>query len=121
MGRPGVLIQFNTDDKVHGHDALAAQVTTEVEAVLARFAGQLTRVEIHLGDESATRSGSLDKRCLMEARPTGRQPLAVSHQAATLEEAWRGAARKLRNAIDSSFGRQADLKGAASIRAADPA
>jgi hypothetical protein len=71
---------------------------------------------VHLSDGSATRSGGTDKRCLMEARLAGRQPMAVSHQAATLDEAWRGAARKLRNAAETSFGRQSDVKGAASIR-----
>ena len=48
-----MLIQFNTDDKVQGSDASTAQVTADVEATLARFAGQLTRIEVHLGEASA--------------------------------------------------------------------
>lgn len=96
-------------------------MTAEVEAGLSRFAGQITRVEVHLGDAAATeRPGNPDKNCMIEARPTGRQPLAVSHQAATLEEAWRGATRKLRNALDTRFGRQSDVKGSASIRDIEP-
>jgi len=113
-------IQFNTDSQVQGRDALAQRVTEEVSATLAHFAERLTRIEIHLGDVNATRSGADDKRCMMEARPAGRQPLAVTHQAATLEEAWRGAARKLRSAVESVFGKLADQKGAASIRDSDP-
>jgi len=109
-------IQFNTDDNVEGHDALAQQVTAEIESVLGRFSDQLTRIEVHLSDENAGKSGGADKRCLMEARPTGRQPMAVTHQAATLEEAYRGAARKLRSMAESTFGKLADQKGAASIR-----
>ena len=108
-------IQFNTDDNVEGHDALAQQATAEIEAVLGRFSDQITRVEVHLSDENAGRSGAGDKRCAMEARPAGRQPLAVTHQRATLEEAYRGAARKLRSAVESTFGKLADQKGAASI------
>lgn len=109
-------IQFNTDDNVEGRDALAQQVTAEIETTLGRFADQLTRIEVHLSEASAVRSGGADKRCVMEARPAGRQPLAATHQAATLEEAYRGAARKLRSAVESTFGKLADQKGAASIR-----
>lgn len=109
-------VQFNTDDNVEGRDALAQQVTTDIETMLGRFSDQLTRIEVHLSEASATRSGGADKQCLMEARPAGRQPLAVTHQAATLEEAYRGAARKLRSAVESTFGKLTDQKGAASIR-----
>jgi hypothetical protein len=109
-------IQFNTDYNVEGHDALAQQVTAEIENVLGRFSDQLTRIEVHLSDENADKSGGADKRCLMEARPTGRQPMAVTHQAGTLEEAYRGAARKLRSMAESTFGKLEDQKGAASIR-----
>ncbi len=109
-------IQVNTDDNVEGREALAARVRSTVEAAIGRFADGLTRVEVHLGDVNAGRSGSADKRCLMEARPAGGQPVAVTHHAATVEEACDGAARKLRNLLDSQFGKAADVKGATSIR-----
>ena len=57
-----------------------------------------------------------DLTTLMEARPAGRQPVAVTHQAATLEGAYSGAAAKMRNLLESAFGRLDDTKGAASIR-----
>lgn len=109
-------IQVNTDDNVEGREALAAQVEATVEAALGRFAGQLTRVEVHLGDENAGRSGPSDKRCAMEARPAGQQPIAVTHNAATLEGACAGAAQKLARLVESRLGRLSDHKGAASIR-----
>lgn len=109
-------VQFNTDDNIEGRDALAQRVEAGVAATLGRFAGRITRVEVHLSDENAGRGGGADKRCLMEARPAGRDPVAVTHQAATLEEACGGAAKKLRNLLESTFGRLDDAKGAASIR-----
>ena len=109
-------IQINTDDNVEGRDALARRIEAEVDATLGRFGGRLTRVEVHLSDENAGRAGAVDKRCLMEARPAGRQPVAVTHQAATLDEAYSGAAAKLRNLLESAFGRLDDTKGAASVR-----
>lgn len=109
-------IQVNTDDSVEGRDALAIQVEAAVEAALERFSSQLTRVEVHLSDVNAGRGGSEDKRCMMEARPAGQQPVAVNHHAATLEEAYEGAAGKLQKLLQSRFGRQQNTKGTPSIR-----
>jgi hypothetical protein len=41
----------------------------------------------------------------LEARLAGLQPIAVSHQAATLEQAIVGAAEKLEHSLDSVLGR----------------
>jgi hypothetical protein len=109
-------IQVNTDDNVAGRDALTRRIETEVGNVVGRFADQITRLEIHLGDENAAKSGAQDKRCTIEARLAGRKPSAVKHSADTLEGAWTGAARKLRRSLQSRLGRLSDHKGASSIR-----
>jgi ribosome-associated translation inhibitor RaiA len=98
-------IQLNTDHNVEGHEALAAQVSGTVESALSRFSEHITRVEVHLSDENAGKSGEHDKRCLMEARLEGRHPIAVTHQAATLDQAVDGAAEKLTHMIESTIGR----------------
>ena len=69
-------------------------------------AGQMkTRVEIHVSDENAAKGGDDDKRCTMEARITGHQPVAVTHHAGTLREAITGAAHKLQRSLDHTLGR----------------
>ena len=85
----------------------------KVEAVVAsaveRFASRISRVQVHLGDEnSASKGGAYDKRCMMEARLDGRPPIAVTQQAATLDAAMDGAAAKLERSIDSMLGRLRD-------------
>lgn len=109
-------IQVNTGNDVEGREALIARVETAVAAALSRFDDRLTRVEVHLGDENAGKSGAADKRCTIEARPAGQQPVAVTHKAATLDEALDGAAGKLASLLESKFGRLEDRKGASSIR-----
>ncbi len=104
-------VQVNTDGNIEGREGLATQVTDEVSNVLARFSDHLTRVEVHLSDENAEKPGNLDKRCVMEARPSGHQPVAVTHQAATLQEAYVGAAHKLQKLLTSTFGRLEQRKG----------
>ena len=62
-------IQANTDDNVGGTDALPRHIEDGVRATLGHLASQITRVEVHLGDENAAKSGGVDKRCLMKTRP----------------------------------------------------
>ena len=101
-------IQLNTDDHVDGTEALAAQVNATVEQALKRFSEHVTRVEVHLSDENASKSGQRDQRCMLEARLEGRQPVAVTDQAATVEQAVHGAAQKLAHLLDSTLGRLHD-------------
>lgn len=101
-------IQINTDANIDGNEALAAQVTATVEDALERFREHVTRVEVHLSDENGDKSGPKDHRCMLEARLEGRQPVAVTDQAATLEQAVNGAAHKLSHLLASTLGRLHD-------------
>jgi hypothetical protein len=68
-------------------------------------------VVVHVCDVNAARAGGDDKRCLMEARLAGRQPVAVSHEAPTQDEAVGGAADKMKRSLDSTLGRLGGHKG----------
>jgi len=101
-------IQLNTDVHIDGTEALAAQVSATLKQALAHFSQHVTRVEVHLSDENGGKSGPHDQRCMLEARLEGRQPVAVTDQAATLEQAVQGAAQKLARLLDKTFGRLHD-------------
>lgn len=101
-------IQLNTDVHIQGTEALAAQVSATVTQALERFSAHISRVEVHLSDENGGKNGPHDQRCMLEARLEGRQPLAVTDQAATLEQAVHGAAQKLAHLLDSTLGRLHD-------------
>jgi ribosome-associated translation inhibitor RaiA len=103
-------IQINTDHNIAGHEALAAQVRGVVENALSRFSDHITRVQVHLSDENGDKSGQNDKRCMMEARLEGHKPIAVTHEAATVNQAVDGAADKLARLIESTLGRLRDQK-----------
>ncbi len=98
-------IQVNTDHNIEGHEALTAYVTKSLESALGRFSKHITRVEVHLTDENADKGGEQDKRCMMEARLEGRQPIAVTDSASTLDKAMHGAMHKLTKLIESTLGR----------------
>ena len=104
-------ILINTDRNIEGREALAAQVSGVLENALSRISDRITRVEVHLSDENSDKKGGNDKmRCVMEARLEGRQPVAVTHQAATLDQAIDGAADKLTRLIESTLGRLRDQR-----------
>jgi ribosome-associated translation inhibitor RaiA len=98
-------IIINTDSNIENNEELAQQVKATVVSALERFGDRITRVEVHLSDENSDKFGTDDKRCLLEARLAGLQPIAASHQAATLQQAIDSAAEKLKSAIDSTLGR----------------
>jgi ribosome-associated translation inhibitor RaiA len=100
-------IMVNTGHNIDGREALAAEVGAVVESALSQLSDRITRVEVHLSDVNGQNRGGRDKRCMMEARIEGRQPLAVTDQAESLEQAVEGAAGKLARMIESTFGRDA--------------
>lgn len=101
----GMQIQVNTNASIEGREGLAAHVSAVVEKALSHVTTHVTRVEVHLSDENGAKGGGMDKRCMMEARLEGHQPTAVTHQAATLEQAIRGAADMLQRSIESTLER----------------
>ncbi len=111
-------IQLHTDNHVHGEVSLADWVEAELKDRLARFRDHVTRVEVHLSDVNAARSTGHVKRCKLEARPAGRPPVAVQHDAAKVADAVHGAADKLARLLDTTLGRAKDVKGRESIRGA---
>ena len=103
-------IQINTDHNIKGHEALTVKVREQVEGALSRISEHITRVEVHLSDENGNKKSQNDKRCMIEARLEGHQPLAVTNQSETLEQAVEGASDKLIKLIDSTLGRLRDHK-----------
>jgi hypothetical protein len=106
-----VQIQFNSDNQTDGDAEMAQRVEAELRDRLARFAGRLTRVEIHVGDTNGAKAGAADKRCMIEARPAGSDPIAVTHEAESVNQAIAGAMTRLTSAVERSFGKLTGRKG----------
>ncbi|MCZ2406719.1 MAG: ribosomal subunit Interface protein [Burkholderiales bacterium 68-12] len=109
-------VQVHTDNKIQGGESLAQWMQKETVERLARFRDQVTRVEAFLSDEDAGKSGANDKRCRLEARPAGRQPVTVTADADKLADAFTGAIDKLLRALEHDLGRAKDRNGRETIR-----
>jgi ribosome-associated translation inhibitor RaiA len=98
-----MIIQVNYGE-VHKSDTIEEHVNERVNKELAHMSDRITRVEVHLHDDNGPeKSGSQDKRCIMEARPAGRQPLAVEHKGDNLAQVISDAAGKLSRALKHAF------------------
>ncbi len=104
-------IQVSTDHNIRGNEHLTELVRSAVEASLGHFGEEITRVEVHIGDENGDKSHGDDKKCVVEARPAGMQPVAVTHLAATVEDAVDGALERLARLLGGRFERLHDPKG----------
>lgn len=98
-------IQVNSDNHIQGSIRLEEWVKTTIQGTLEHYEEDLTRIEVYLRDENGDKPGPSDKRCQMEARPKGHQPISVTHKAPTLELAIDGAATKLDHALEHLFGK----------------
>ncbi|HEX5458457.1 MAG TPA: HPF/RaiA family ribosome-associated protein [Steroidobacteraceae bacterium] len=104
-------VLVNSDHHIVGGEDLTERVQGVVEGRLDRFAGRITRVEVHLNDLNGSKLGERDKRCMMEARIGGMKPIAVSHEAPTVTEAIHVAADKLERAIAHTLGKMEATEG----------
>ncbi|MET8997597.1 HPF/RaiA family ribosome-associated protein [Amycolatopsis sp. NPDC004169] len=107
-------IRIDTSKNVHGGDDLARRLAGEFETALARFAGEIDTLQVHLGGDA--NPGGRHRRCVLEARPAGHAPVVVSHHAETVLEACHGAAHKLESVLETKYGRARHRKGADTIR-----
>lgn len=95
-------IEINYRDG-HSSQSLDAKITATLESVLEHMADKITRIEVHLGDENSHKSGPADKRCLIEARPAGLDPIAVETHGEDLYDTFEEGARKLKRALTTRF------------------
>lgn len=100
-----------TDNHIHVSDSQREGIAQGLEAGFDRFAHQITRVDVHLADVNGPKGGSNDIRCLVEVRVAHREPIATSHQAATIDEAVDGASDKAFRVVETTLARLHEAKG----------
>lgn len=98
-------IQVNSDKNINVDTRVIQFVRGEVNRLLKRFAGGLTRVEVHLSDVNSRKFAINDKRCVIEARPARHRPLTATNRAQTVRQAVGGALTRLRTALETFYGR----------------
>lgn len=102
-------VQVHTDRHIQSDERLAEFIRDTLHTKLSRFTDHLTRIEVHLGDENGQQKrDSADKRCQLEARFEGLDPVAVTEHAATVGQAITGAAEKMQRKLATVTGKLRD-------------
>ncbi len=99
-------IQINTGHNIQSNETLIAKFRSTIERSLIRISDHITSLEVHMKDEDGIKKGKNDKRCLIEARLEGRQPIVVTEHSSNLNQALDGAIEKLIRMIERIIGRQ---------------
>jgi len=93
-------IHFKTGKNVIISEGLRASSKSLISAELSRYSHRITGVAVHLSDEDGNKDGFNDKRCMVEARLTGMNPIAVTNQADSHEQAFFGAIDKMKTYLE---------------------
>jgi hypothetical protein len=97
-------IQINTDHNIKESEALRVKFIELIKIELKNFSSHISRLEVHFTDENGNKIGQMDKKCLIEARIEGRQPIAVNNHSNTEDLALDGAIEKLKHSLTSILG-----------------
>ncbi|WP_231459524.1 MULTISPECIES: HPF/RaiA family ribosome-associated protein [unclassified Pedobacter] len=100
-----MTIQLNTDKNLTIHQEYEEKIQTQITESLSRFSDLITRLEVHLTDENGSKDGLEDKRCLLEARISGKEPVAVTSFGNTYDLAITGALSKLKSKLETIAGK----------------
>ena len=100
-----MTIQLNADKNLNIHESFREKLNDLLSKGLSSFSEHITRLEVHLSDENGGKDGLNDKRCLLEARLEGRQPIAVTADGHTYEQSVKAAIEKLKTMLNTIIGR----------------
>src|SRR5215475_9092384 len=98
-------IQVNSDKNITVDRTVISFVRTEVGRLLVRYKSQLTRVEVYLSDANSHKFGTHDKRCVVEVRPAGRNPMVATIDSGSVRSAIQGSLAKMQRALERYLGR----------------
>lgn len=100
-----MIIQINTDKTLNGDHQMQEYFTSQIKKSLKRYESHISRIEVHMKDENGKKEGIDDMSCRLEARINGRQPIAITNQADTMELALLGGVDKIKTALKTTLGR----------------
>ena len=104
-----MLIEVRTDGNIDGGEQFSDRVKAELRTALHRYGDRIRRIDVHLSDAVGNKTSHDDKCCMIEARLDGREPIVVTHQESSMDQAIHGAVHKLKKSIDSTLGKESTL------------
>ena len=98
-------ILINTDSNISGTEELRTRLGVTIANAFDRFSDHLTRIEVKISDEDGDKNSANDKRCVLEVRLKGMQPIVVTGLGDAVESAVDEAIDKMETSLDTVMGR----------------
>lgn len=104
-------IEVRTDKNIQGGERLISYVRAELTQEFQRYSERITHFSVHISDENGEKTGDHDKRCMIEARPAGMKPVAVTNKAANIDASIHGAIDKLKRSLEHLYEKKEHHRG----------
>ena len=104
-------IEIRTDKNIQGSERLISYIRSELTQEFQRYSERITHFSVHISDENGEKTGDHDKRCMIEARPAGLKPVAVTNKAANIDASIHGAIDKLKRSLEHLYEKKEHHRG----------
>jgi hypothetical protein len=100
-----MMIQINTGKNLSVNNDYEQKINEAITKELKRFDERITRVEVHFSDENSSKEGLNDKKCLLEVRLKGMEPIVVTDFSNSYDLSLSGALVKMKSVLNSKIGK----------------
>lgn len=101
-----MLIQINTDKNIEGTTEMISHFSELIQHQLERFDEHITRVVVFLSDENGSREAGNDKKCVLEVRPKGQDPIVLTTVTDAIHQSVKTAAEKMFLTLEKSMAKK---------------
>lgn len=94
-------VRVTTNHNIEGSEALNKYIGSEIKEKLGRFDEYLTKIEVHLADETSQKKTPDDKRCILQANVKGRPSIVATNHGNSIDEALGKSLSTLKDSLDA--------------------
>ena len=96
-----MFIEFHSDNNVKTSEETVAPFRDQINNSFKTYSHQVSSVQVHFSDENGNKGGQDDKRCMMEVRLDGKDPIAVTARLSNITQALKFASDKMKASLDT--------------------
>lgn len=98
-------IIINSDSNITVTEVFTQRTSESLNKRFKHYLAHITRMEMFLSDTNSSKSGDMDKKCVLEARIKGQKPHAATAMDGNLEIAIISAMDKMENILRTEIGK----------------
>lgn len=97
-----IQVQFENENQTENDQELSAHIDATIKRATSHFRDRITSVAVHLNKKHIVSDNN--KRCTLETKLEGLQPIVTSYNSESFDHAVEGAAATLKATLAKDFG-----------------